>query len=170
MSRVFFASDLHHGHKAITKYRNQFSSTEEHDEIIADNILSTCGRRDTLWLLGDLFFTQDSLQYFDRYVDNIGQVNIILGNHCTDNSERQRAMRYAASRCNKIGGLFNYKGFWLSHAPIHPDELRDKLNIHGHMHRLTIDDPRYFSVCLEQIDYKPIHINEIKERIAQCTK
>lgn len=164
MNRVFFASDLHHGHKAIAKYRNQFASTKEHDEVIADNILIACGKRDTLWLLGDLFFTEDSLQYFDRYVDNIGQVNIILGNHCTDNSERQRAMRHISSRCNKIGGLFNYKGFWLSHAPIHPEELRGKVNIHGHMHDKVIDDPRYFSVCLEQIDYKPISFNEIKER------
>jgi len=119
-------------------------------------------------LLGDLFFTEDSLNYFDQYVKHIGQVNVVMGNHCTNNSERQRAVRYIANRCNKIGALFNYKGFWLSHAPIHPDELRGKLNIHGHMHDKIVDDSRYFSVCLEQIEYKPISFKEIKDMM--CTQ
>lgn len=164
MSKVYFASDLHHGHKAICKYRTQFNSTEEHDEFVSDNILSTCGKRDTLWLLGDLFFTEDSLKYFNKYLANIGQVNVILGNHCTDNSVRQRVMRQVVDNCNKAGSLFNYKGFWLSHAPIHPEELRGKCNIHGHMHDKIIDDDRYFSVCLEQIGYKPIGFAEIVDK------
>ena len=166
MSTVYFASDLHHGHKNICNFRHQFSTVEEHDEYISDRILSTCDKRDTLWLLGDLFFASESIKYFVNYHKYIGNINIVLGNHCTDNSVRLQNTKYIAQYCNKIGSLFSYNGFWLSHAPIHPMELRGKRNIHGHMHNETVDDDRYFSVCLEQIDYKPITFSEIKDRMS----
>ena len=35
--RVFNTGDLHLGHKVITKYRDNFSSIEEHDSVILDN-------------------------------------------------------------------------------------------------------------------------------------
>ena len=35
--RVFNTGDLHLGHKVITKYRDNFSSIEEHDAVILDN-------------------------------------------------------------------------------------------------------------------------------------
>jgi len=166
MSRTYFVSDLHHGHKSICKYRSQFSNTAEHDQYICDRILSTCGKRDTLWILGDSFFTLASLDYFHAYVGNISQVNIVLGNHCTDNTVRQDNVKYMAQHCHKIGALFSYKGFWLSHAPIHPDQLRGKQNIHGHMHDDVLVNDDYFSVCLEQINYEPIKFSTIKEIMA----
>ena len=29
-------------------------------------------------------------------------------------------------------------------------------NIHGHLHEKTLNDKRYYSVCVEQINYTPI--------------
>ena len=66
-------------------------------------------------------------------------------------------------------GLEKYKGAWLSHAPIHPAELRGKINIHGHVHYANVLDEtgkldnRYFNVSLENTGGCPIALNVIKE-------
>jgi calcineurin-like phosphoesterase family protein len=37
-----------------------------------------------------------------------------------------------------VRGFLRYKQMWLSHCPIHPQELyRCKLNVHGHIHKNT---------------------------------
>jgi hypothetical protein len=66
---------------------------------------------------------------------------------------------------DKIYSLYKYKEFWLSHCPIHPEELRGKKNIHGHTHYHNIDDSRYFNVSMENIEYKPVNIDEIRKHI-----
>ena len=58
-----------------------------------------------------------------------------------------------------------YKEFWLSHAPIHPEELRDRINIHGHVHYKNIDDARYFNVSCENIGFKPISLENIRLKV-----
>ena len=62
----------------------------------------------------------------------------------------------------------------LSHIPIYPDGLgRFGVNIHGHLHdrRVTLADGeidnRYFSVCVEQIDFTPIELSTVIELIKQ---
>ena len=68
------------------------------------------------------------------------------------------------------------KGVILSHIPIHPDSLgRFGAQIHGHLHtdRVMMGggagdkviDPRYLSVCVEQIDYTPILLEDAFKRI-----
>jgi calcineurin-like phosphoesterase family protein len=58
-------------------------------------------------------------------------------------------------------GITTYKGYWVSHAPIHPVELRGKRNIHGHVHGNTIKDNeggvdnRYINVCIENTNGTP---------------
>ena len=67
-------------------------------------------------------------------------------------------------------------GMILSHIPLHPQQLyRFGANVHGHLHsnRVTyndpamgeIIDPRYFSVCVEQTDFRPILFEEVVKRI-----
>lgn len=165
MTQVYFISDTHFGHKNICKYRTQFSTPEEHDRFVFNNIMSVSGKRNILWLLGDSFFTKESMALYREINERFMQVNVVFGNHCADNDERIKNAREIAATCNKFGALFSYKGFWLSHAPIHPDELRGKKMIHGHVHDQTLDDNRYFNVSCENIGYKPISLNEIKERM-----
>lgn len=163
MSKVYFISDTHFGHKNICKFRTRFSSAEEHDDFVFEAIMTTGSKRDTLWMLGDLFFTTESLKLFDAINSKFNCVNIIFGNHDTDNSVRKRNARYIASSCNKFGSIFKYKGFWLSHAPIHTDELRGCRNIHGHTHNHLIDDNRYINVCVENLrGGKPVCFDDIE--------
>lgn len=167
MSNVYFIGDTHWGHRNILKYRPEFSSIEEHDEIITQNILSTVDKRDTLWLLGDIIFDKSHIDRLRLISDHVGHLNWILGNHDSDNKARQDIIREILSMdiIHKVGSLFSNNGFWLSHPPIHPDELRSKPNIHGHVHSQTIPDNRYFNVSCENLGYTPINLNHIKEII-----
>lgn len=166
MANVYFIGDTHWGHKNICNFR-PFTSVEQHDEYVLSSILKTVGKRDTLWLLGDCFFTKESLDYLRDMRKHIAHIHFVLGNHDCENSIRQDNIRtiLAEGLVDKIGALFNYKGFWLSHAPIHDSELRGKMNIHGHTHGVVVPDDRYIGVSCEQIDYTPISLNEIKEMV-----
>ena len=63
---------------------------------------------------------------------------------------------------DEVYGFHKYKEFWLSHCPIHPQELRGKYNIHGHVHHNNIPDKNYFNVCIEALNGLPIKLDEIR--------
>ena len=70
---------------------------------------------------------------------------------------------------NRVGALFKYKEFWLSHAPIHPAELRGRKNVHGHVHNKTIIDPNYFNLSVENcLGSAPVDLRKLSERPQDC--
>lgn len=174
MSRLLISSDLHLGHKNICKYRTQFSSADEHHEFIFENLATNVGKRDTLYLLGDVAFDK----YWLEKIKNIKcqHKKLICGNHDTEH----HSMRELCDAFDSVEALMSKHNVWFSHCPIHPQEMRNcVLNIHGHLHgklveRLEHDcfnnyefftDESYFNACVEHTDYKPISFSEIMERI-----
>lgn len=157
--KTLFAADLHFGQGTVCKFRKQFSSPEEHDSIIYENIMRKLCKRTTLYLLGDVCFTVGSLNYIRGFKEVTNSVILIGGNHCTDNV----TFNQLAEVFTQVYFYRNKYGFTLSHMPIHSEHLRNKLNVHGHLHNLTIDDPRYMSVSLEQINYEPVSLDTIRE-------
>ena len=151
--RIFLFSDPHFGHKNMAIKRG-FETVEQHDEHIVERWNSVVGKRDVVYLLGDITMEKDSYEILDRLN---GCKKVILGNH--DKPQHvQKLLKYVNSVCS----MFQLKGCMLTHCPIHPYEInRFKLNIHGHVHDKTIDDIRYFNVSAENIDYTPISIEEI---------
>lgn len=76
----FFSADLHLGHFNIIKYCNRpFSSIEEMDKTIIDNINSKVGRSDRLFCLGDFCFKSQASSYLNKIVCK--NVWLIKGNH-----------------------------------------------------------------------------------------
>lgn len=166
MSKVYLAGDLHLGHKYIGKYRD-LGTSEEHDALITENVLSKSGKRNSLILLGDCFFTKESLDSLRLFRQYYGNIWFILGNHDCDSGERQDNIKtiIGENLVDKVYSLCKYKSHWLSHAPIHPDELRGFRNIHGHMHDKSIRDVyNYQCVSLEHTDYFPIEFGEVVGR------
>jgi len=158
---VWLCSDLHFGHKNIQKFRGGVESEEDNrNQIIRDwNRLVT--KRDDVYVLGDAAFTMDTVKCF---ADLPGaRKYLIRGNHDLLNTSVY--LKYFT----QVYGLFKYKEFWLSHAPIHPDELRGKVNLHGHVHYQSIDDRRYFNCCVENIlalkGQRLISLEEIREYV-----
>ncbi len=161
MSKVYFWSDLHLGHKSIVKFsgpmRGHVSSTEEHDEWIVNQWNSVVKKRDIVYVLGDVCFDINKMVLFNKMN---GTKYLIMGNH--DEFDIGVYLKYF----KKVKGFIKHKGFWISHAPIHPDELRGKFNIHGHVHANTILDARYINVCPEH-NSVPVLFDDLIEDRAQ---
>lgn len=142
VSQVWFSSDLHFGHKGISRFREQFQNEEENRAKIISDWVSVVGKNDSVYILGDACFTMETINDFGKLP---GRKNLIRGNH--DLLDTQVYLKYFEN----VYGLLRYKEFWLSHAPIHPNELRNKINLHGHVHYSTIQDNRYFNCCPENL-------------------
>lgn len=153
---VYFTSDLHFGHTNIHKFRTQFENEKEHREYVIWEWCSKISKRDIVYVLGDAAFTTDGIESFKNLP---GRKILIRGNHdLCDTSAYLKVFE-------EVYGFLKYKEFWLSHAPIHPYELRGKVNLHGHVHNETImkdkvewfydevrkPDNRYFNCCLENL-------------------
>lgn len=170
MSQVFFLGDLHLGHSNICGFRNAygFENREDHDEAVLACIEATCNpKRDTLYLMGDVYFNTEGYKFAERLRDSVAHLHLILGNHDFGNGKKQDVMREFLGKgyVKSIRSLMRYKDVWLSHAPIHPAELRGKMNIHGHVHYATLDDDRYFNLSLENTKrFAPVAYEDIISR------
>lgn len=161
-NNTLFISDLHLGHNNICKFRTRFKTLEEHDNTIKENLLKAANKRQKIFILGDIAFSEEAGDWIVE-LSKLCNLEIVLGNH--DSSEgKHNTLKYVAAGI-KVHGLLKYKEACLSHCPIHPDEMRkSKLNIHGHTHNYNIDDNRYFNVSCENVGYNPIRYDEILER------
>lgn len=165
MSGVFFLSDLHLGHKNVTKFENHFrakamgirpcsldEAIKVHDRLIIDRINETVDKRSKLYLLGDIGYNTDLLHEIECKT-----VTMVLGNHDTKGAE------FFISKFGwEVLGAHAYKGFWISHFPIHPDELYGKRNIHGHVHCKSVKDDRYINISVEMNGGYPVSFEDIK--------
>jgi len=163
MSRVYFISDLHFGHKSVLKFSRDYrdgDTIEEHDWTLVARWNSVVKKKDRVFVLGDVCWPGTSL-------DILGELNgtktLIRGNH-----DNHKTVEYL-EHFDKVMGLVKYKDLWLSHAPIHPNELRGCKNVHGHVHSNSIRhnytgeiDPRYVNVCVENCEGYPVLIDDIR--------
>lgn len=169
MSCVWMTSDWHLGHRNILKYRKgPFTTREELEALLEKNFNDVVDKRDTTYFLGDMCFDLDSLEIIKRLR---GRKILILGNH-----DDGLSVRSFLEVFDDVVGPIKKNGFWLSHHPIHPQELYNKVNIHGHTHdqhvmhteynwtsQETFKDPRYFNVSVDATDFKPVKFQTIQE-------
>ncbi len=151
--------DLHFGHRNIGKFRPEFSSEPEHRRHVVRCWNDTVKKGgDRIFVLGDAAFTMEGLETF---AELRGRKFLIRGNH-----DELSTNLYLAF-FEEVYGMVAYKNAWLTHAPIHPDELRGRVNVHGHVHSATIqdadgwNDPRYFNACPEAIGYAPVPFRDL---------
>jgi len=165
MSTVYFIGDLHLGHRNVAKYRHGFESPEQHDEFMKEQLRKCYGKRNTIWLLGDTIFHVAHEKFMEEMCENFQNVHNVLGNHCTENKMREDIQRRLYTKYDNfhLHGIIKKYDFWISHAPIHPDEMRSKLgNIHGHVHYKTLPDKRYLNVSAENINYTPMTLEQVR--------
>lgn len=160
----------------------RFTSVEDMDEFMIERWNSVVGSKDRVYHLGDFSIPRRGLQVFHRLN---GRICVILGNH--DPWKKKDWEQF--KNIDQVQGvrMFPKLGWVCTHFPIHPRQFehadsRWTHNIHGHLHnaKVTIDDyrwatdgnpplrlpdPRYFNVSVEQIEYTPIELEELKVRI-----
>lgn len=159
MSRVFFAADMHFGHDRLATSRRGMDPTY-HNELIIDNWNKAVNKKDLVIMVGDVTFEAPEL--IPMYLSRLhGNKLLIAGNH--DNSQCCDVARNLGIR---VMGCTKYKGFFVTHIPIHPMEFefspKVRGNIHGHIHDRIIMDPRYFNVSMDRIDFTPIPFETIE--------
>jgi calcineurin-like phosphoesterase family protein len=124
---------------------------------------------DRVYVVGDVAFHKRELHKLHRMN---GRKVLIKGNH--DLEDAKTYLQYF----DDIRGSHQFDGILITHIPVHPDSLaRWGFNVHGHLHanrvmmpnyysdnpnRASID-PRYFCVSVEQINYTPISLEEVKK-------
>lgn len=182
MSNRYIISDTHIGHKNISKFRQMRKlenkdlkwnpegidegrpknelvpmTSEDHWERAFEGIASL-RKRDTVFMLGDMVLYKDHLPRMKALPQ---RKILIVGNHDLYDG-RGITMQDLVDAYDQVIALHKYKKFWMSHAPIHPMELRGKRNLHGHCHPYLMlnedgtQDTRYVSVCVEYAGYTPI--------------
>lgn len=144
MSKKYVISDLHLGHKNIIKFSGALrggANVEEHDLWIMDQWNSVVTKHDLVYVLGDVAMNRESLEKVKRLK---GNKLLVRGNHDVYNT------KIYLEYFQEVWGFLHHKGvFWMSHAPIHPQELRGKFNLHGHVHQNSIPDDRYINCCVD---------------------
>lgn len=174
MPTTFLISDTHFGHeKTCTVFKRKdgtplrpFASAEEMDEAMIARWNERVRPSDKVYHLGDVVINRKFLKVLDRLN---GDKVLIKGNHDIFKLEDYYP------RFRDIRGYHVLNGMILSHVPVHTDSIeRFGTNIHGHLHehRVTkldygreIVDPRYHSVCVEHVNYAPISLEEVMDRI-----
>lgn len=179
MSNNYFIGCLHLAHKSILNFepKLRFGDTvEEHDYILMERIRSVVkNKNDTLYILGDVSWEESQMKLLYEIP---GKKILIRGNH--DLFDEQVYRRHF----DKIMGIICFKGHWVTHAPIHPAELRGRPNIHAHVHSNSVRvksnvasrkdydnlstayiplDEDYINVCVENCEGYPINFNDIRD-------
>lgn len=155
LSNIWFTSDLHLGHSGAAHHRG-FNDVVEHDWTIITNLRSVVGKKDKLFILGDVCWNDHSLKLLEEIP---GIKELIIGNH--DTLQTKKYLKYFT----KVHGFRGYREYWLSHCPIHPQEIfRTKGNIHGHIHNgaatTNIGYP-YFNVNVDCNNMCPVNMDTI---------
>jgi len=174
MSRdIWIVSDTHFGHANILnftdsntglKVRPEFDTVEQMNECMIENWNSVVKQGDIVYHLGDVLFG-DKENFKVMWPKLKGSKRLIVGNHDD--------IPFLSS-----GGFFKKVLMWrmfpefgllMSHVPLHENSLwrgkdQDKqmVNVHGHIHQNPSPEGPYKCVCVEQINYTPVNIEELR--------
>ena len=189
---TFLIGCTHFGHEKMYKFLNRdgtkvrpYENAKQADDAMLTNWNSVVGVDDKVYVLGDVAFTSESLSVLKKCN---GKKILIKGNH--DDLSVGEYMKYFKDirSSHKLDGEvlshipIHPDSLWRQ------KKNTNWLNIHAHLHNQTVllaqadpdieqgsiadmermhgiegkKDPRYFSVCVERIGYKPISIDEIR--------
>jgi len=141
---TYFISDLHFGHANILKFeRTQFSTIQEHDNFIIEQINKVVKLNDVLYILGDIGEAENVRKLNGRKI-------LIMGNH--DNRPINEYYTYFTEVHDRP--IYFTKRIVLSHEPIKVND--SVLNIHGHIHGAKLDSRNHLNVSIAVVDYKPV--------------
>lgn len=176
MTNCYLISDHHFSHRNLLTFKRDdgitplrhFLTIEEMDSTLIERHNSVVRPDDKVYFLGDVCF---HLRDLDRIMPQLnGRKVLIKGNH--DALRPHQYMKYFKD----IRAFDRLDTCILSHIPVHPDSLghRTSINIHGHTHFRNVtmidalgnkvEDPRYFNVSVENINYTPISFDEIRKK------
>jgi len=171
---VFIMGCLHLGHKWMAQHRG-FQDEFYHDEYLIEQWNQVVNKKDLVYILGDI--TMETSKHYYQLDRLKGRKIVVLGNH-----DLPRDTRELLKHVETVAGMIDYKGYCLTHAPIHPCEMGFyRGNIHAHIHEnelvdcivpsrykdedsvLTTTLHKYINVDAKKLDFKPLNFETIKQ-------
>ena len=154
-------SDLHLGQwEAPAVYNRPFSTSVEMDNALLEAWYSVVGDNDVVIWLGDIGMNQNSGPGLDRLRGAPGWKILVIGNHdCGQDGTVD------ADWADEIYSTIYAGGdppLLMTHVPlIHVPEKC--VNVHGHTHKSgPAADGRRINVCVEQIEYRPAGLEQVR--------
>ena len=173
MSRdIWLISDTHFQHENILKFRdadgnlirgNLFDSVEQMDDYMCTQWNRYVKPGDIIYHLGDVMMGSKET-FVPMFKKLNGQKRLIVGNH---DDIKFMAQKELFSKI-MMWRQFPEFGLLLSHVPLDPSGVynyrtkENMLNVHGHIHQNPSPTEHHRCVCVEQIDYTPINIEELR--------
>lgn len=171
MPNIWITSDTHFNHANILNFTDfdgkkvrPFSSVDEMNEIMIERWNECVKSGDKIYHLGDVFFGSKS--WIEENWSRLnGQKRLIVGNH-DDIPYIVNQRMFAKVEMWRMFSEFN---LLLTHVPVSISTLNERrfkdrpmTNVHGHIHSNPSPEGPYRCVCVEQTDYRPINIEELK--------
>lgn len=181
MSKIFFTSDTHFGHKNIIEYCNRpWSTVEEMNEGMVERWNSKVSAEDTVYHLGDFAMgPKENLGWRQRLN---GHVILIKGNHDRD-KEVLKEYGFEVHKRKRLYLPEEDKIIMMTHIPIHvPDpmgrsgrtyspNLTQKIDVDsydyilcGHVHNQWRRRGKTINVGVDVSDFYPLTIQELLAR------
>jgi calcineurin-like phosphoesterase family protein len=176
LSDIWVTSDSHFNHKNILNFTDNegrrvrsFNSVEEMNEVLIERWNEVVKPGDKIYHLGDVFFGPKS--WIEQNWKRLnGKKRLIVGNH--DDIEyivQQRMFEKVV-----MWRMFTEFNLLLTHVPVNNSTLYERrfnngpmtpmINVHGHIHSNASPVGPYVCVCVEQTDYRPVNIQELRIR------
>jgi calcineurin-like phosphoesterase family protein len=189
--KEFLTSDSHFGHRNIIKYCDRpFWSDKEVDpsdedvhnmnETMIENWNRVVSANDVIYHLGDFaFLSKEKLKELRKRLN--GRIRLIMGNH--DYYYGYKFLQDLDFDRVYDKPIIWHQFFIMSHEPIflcvennHTQKvsqgvndlkksgLMHCINLHGHIHQISYNDPHYFNACVELHNYTPIDLLELEQK------
>lgn len=178
----YFTSDWHLGHKNIIGMGGRpFSTIEEMDKTIIDNVLSKVKRGDSLYFLGDLTFNKGLIEPTLKLFKKEGiDFFWIVGNH-----DYKFPFTKYAHLCKVITPNHIFRSedsnvttiIHLNHFPLRiwQRSYANSFHLYGHIHKFSIEKEviqdipygKSLNVNVEFNDFMPYSLEDIVEEMAK---
>lgn len=166
MPASFVISDTHFAHRNIVKFLCEDGSKvrpwDDIDQMAEDMVKwwnEVVKPQDKVYHLGDVAIARRGLDVLKRLN---GRKILIRGNHDIFK------LKDYAEHFDDIRGVhvIDKHRVIMSHIPLHFDQTSSRWvgNIHGHLHTNTMDDPFYTNVSVEQINFRPVPLDDVLKK------
>lgn len=162
---IWFISDTHFFHENILKFtgadgeliRAGFRDMAHMNQFMIEMWNSAVKPGHKVYHLGDVTFKyQDNWRIIAQQLN--GYKRLCVGNH--DKIEGTNLTNFFQKVL--LWRVFGQEGFICSHIPLHPSSF-DRFSLKNPNVRKVV----YFNVSVEAVNYRPVHIDEIKHIISE---
>lgn len=169
----WFTSDTHFDHANIIRYSNRpFADVDEMNEALIANWNACVKPGDVVYHLGDFALARKvSSDRVRRLRERLhGSIHLVVGNHDSAATVNADCWTWVGDyKRIKIAGqrivLLHYA------MRVWHGQHRGAWHLYGHSHGNLPDDPesKSFDVGVDACDYRPVHFDEVAERMANKT-